>query len=149
VFARSAMNSFSCWNLEFMCGTSLEAPRVMEDEFVIAPENQLVLNVVFPALACIGEDACRVRVVVIFTPLDPSTWVRSIWSHGLVGHPSRCIKQSTHLVTLSIIDLRVLDSVTDRAENGGLASVRPPDDKDPEAAKFLSDIFITGSLVCL
>ena len=36
--------------LEFTCGTSLEAPRVMEDKFVIAPENQLVLDVVNSAL---------------------------------------------------------------------------------------------------
>jgi hypothetical protein len=61
--------------LEFFHGTSLEAPRVMEDEFVIAPENQLILDVVFPALAYIGKDARRFRVqyVMTLTSLDPST----------------------------------------------------------------------------
>jgi hypothetical protein len=43
--------------LEFMCRTSLEAPGVVEDKFVIAPENQLILDVVFPALTSIGKDA--------------------------------------------------------------------------------------------
>jgi hypothetical protein len=40
-----------------------------------------------------------------------------------------------------MIDLqRVFGSVTDRAEDGRLASVGAPNDKDPEAAKFLSDV---------
>jgi hypothetical protein len=36
------------------------------------------------------------------------------------------------------MDLRVFSSVTDRAENCRLASVCPPDDKDPEAANLIS-----------
>jgi hypothetical protein len=43
--------------LEFVHGTSFEAPRVMEDEFVVAPENQLVLDVVHSALVCISRYA--------------------------------------------------------------------------------------------
>jgi hypothetical protein len=88
---------------------------------------------------------------VVLTPVDPSICVKSIWSHGgSVGQSSIVrIKTSTHLVALSIIDLRVFSSVTDGTENGRIASVRAPNDKDPEAAKFLSDVFKTADLVCV
>jgi hypothetical protein len=71
-------------SFEFVCRTSFEASRVMKDEFVIAPENQFILDVVHSALACISKDSRRVRIqyvglyVMILTPVDPSTWVRLI-----------------------------------------------------------------------
>jgi hypothetical protein len=49
-------------SFEFIYRTSFKTPRVMEDEFVIAPENQFVLDVVNSALACIGKDAPHVSV---------------------------------------------------------------------------------------
>jgi hypothetical protein len=47
---------------------------------------------------------------------------------------------NSYLVPSTIVDLRVFRSVTDPLENGCLASVRPPDDKDPETAEFLSEV---------
>jgi hypothetical protein len=66
--------------LEFVHRPSFEAPRVMEDEFVVAPENQLVLDVVHSALVRISKYAPHVPVqyVMTLTPMVPSTWVRSI-----------------------------------------------------------------------
>jgi hypothetical protein len=53
--------------LEFMYGYSLEASQVMEDRSVIAPENQFILNVMFPALVCVCQsDARQVRVPVFY-----------------------------------------------------------------------------------
>ena len=46
-----------------------------------------------------------------------------------------------YLVPITVVDLRVFRSVADPLENGRLASVRPPDDKDPETAEFLSEVF--------
>jgi len=121
-------------SLEFVYRTSFEASRVMEDEFIVAPENQFVLDVVHSTLACIDKDA----------PTCPSPLCSDTHPHGSLD------LGQIDLVPFSIIDLRVFGTVTDRAENGRLASVRPPNDKDPEAAKFLSDVFETACLnVCL
>ena len=46
-----------------------------------------------------------------------------------------------HLVSITVVDLRVFRSVTNPPENGRLASVRSPDDEDPETAEFLSEVF--------
>ena len=53
-----------------------------------------------------------------------------------------------HLVSLTVVYFRVFRSVTYRPENGGLASVRPPDDKDPETAEFLSQVFEITCVFC-
>ena len=53
-----------------------------------------------------------------------------------------------YLVPLSVVDLRVFRRVTYRPENGRLASVRPPDDKDPETAEFLSEVFEITCVFC-
>ena len=47
----------------------------------------------------------------------------------------------TYLIPITVVNLRVFRSVTDLVENGRLASVCPPDDKDPETTEFLSEIF--------
>ena len=41
---------------------------------------------------------------------------------------------------MTVIDLRIFRRVADAPENGCLASVCPPDDKDPETAEFLSKV---------
>jgi hypothetical protein len=67
---------------EFVDTTSLETLRIMKDEFVVAPENQFVLDVVH---ATLKEGICDLRAScpsarrgTILTPLDPSTWDGSI-----------------------------------------------------------------------
>ena len=35
---------------EFVCTTSFETLRIMKDEFVVAPENEFILDVVHSAL---------------------------------------------------------------------------------------------------
>ena len=54
----------------------------------------------------------------------------------------------SYLVPLSVVDLRVFRSVADRPENGRLASVRSPDDKNPETAEFLSEVFVITCVFC-
>ena len=45
------------------------------------------------------------------------------------------------LVPITVVDLRVFCSVADRPENSRLASIRSPDNKDPETAEFLLQVF--------
>ena len=52
----------------------------------------------------------------------------------------------SYLVPITVTDLRVFRSFTDSLENGRLASVRPPDDKDPETAEFLLEVF---EIICV
>ena len=49
---------------------------------------------------------------------------------------------------MTVVDPRVFRSVTDRPENGRLASVRPPDDKDPETAEFHLEVFEITCVCC-
>jgi hypothetical protein len=113
-------------SFEFIYRTSFEALRVMEDEFAIAAENQFVLDVVNSALACIGKDVphVSVRYVVILTPHGSLNLGQINLAVGFVDQSSICIKPDTHLLSFSIIHSRVFGSVTDRAEDSRLASVR-------------------------
>jgi hypothetical protein len=67
---------------EFVDTTSFETLRIMKDEFVVAPENEFVLDVVHAALKgsiCDLRASClSARRGAILTPLDPSTWDGSI-----------------------------------------------------------------------
>ena len=47
---------------EFVYTTSFETLRIMKDEFVVAPENEFVLDVVHAALERIDYD-CDLRVM--------------------------------------------------------------------------------------
>jgi hypothetical protein len=49
---------------------------------------------------------------------------------------------------MTVVNPRVFRSVTDRPENGRLASVRPSDDKDPETAEFLLEVFEITCVFC-
>ena len=53
-----------------------------------------------------------------------------------------------YLVSSTVVDLWVFRRVTDPTQKGRLASVRPPDDKDPETAEFLSDVFESPYVFC-
>ena len=53
-----------------------------------------------------------------------------------------------YLVPFAVVDLWVFRRVTNSPENGRLASVRPPDDKDPETAEFLSKVFEITCVFC-
>ena len=58
---------------------SFKALRVVKDEFIVAPENELVLDVVHSALKCVSwkyqyhVSLRHVAAVRAPTPLDPST----------------------------------------------------------------------------
>ena len=53
-----------------------------------------------------------------------------------------------YLVPIAVVDLWVFRRVTDPPENGRLASVCPPDDKDPETAEFLTDVVESRRVFC-
>ena len=53
-----------------------------------------------------------------------------------------------YLVPITVVDLWVFRRVTNSPENGRLASVRPPDDKDPETAEFLSKVIEITCVFC-
>ena len=48
---------------------------------------------------------------------------------------------TTHLSPLTVVDPWVFHRVTDRTEDRRLARVGPADDEDPEATKFLAEVF--------
>ena len=56
----------------------------------------------------------------------------------------------SYLVPITVVDLGdfVFGSVTDRSENGRLASVRPSDNKDPETAELLAEVFVITCVFC-
>ena len=54
----------------------------------------------------------------------------------------------THLLPITVVDLWVFRSVTNRPQNGRLPSVCPPNDKDPETAEFLSKILEITCAFC-
>ena len=66
---------------EFVFTASFETLRIMKDKFVVAPENEFILDVVYSALERVNYD---LRVMswpereAIPTLVDPSTWDGSI-----------------------------------------------------------------------
>ena len=54
----------------------------------------------------------------------------------------------TYPFPVAVVDLWVFRSVTNPPENGRLASVRPPDDKDPETAEFHLEVFEITCVCC-
>ena len=64
---------------ELVCTTSFETLGIMKDEFVVAPENKFMLDVVHPALKGVDCVSClSARRRALLTPLDPSTCDGSI-----------------------------------------------------------------------
>ena len=126
----------------------------MKDKFVVAPKNEFILDVVHSALKRVEHDVHHIEfsmrrgVVLVRTPLDPSTWDGSISSRGSAYHATACIGSCPYLVSLPVVDLRLFRRVTDPLENGRLASVRSPDDKDPETAKLLPEVFEVIRVAC-
>ena len=59
-----------------------------------------------------------------------------------------CVDLDTYLFAPTVVDLWIFHSVTNHPQNGRLASICPPDDKDPETAEFLSEVLEITCLCC-
>ena len=49
---------------------------------------------------------------------------------------------------MTVIDLRIFRRVADAPKNGRLTSVGPPDNKNPEMAELLSEVFEMTCIFC-
>ena len=134
--------------LEFVYTTSFETRRIVKDEFVVAAEDEFILDVVYSALKRVNYD---LRVISATWNTHP----RGSLDLGQIDLIARLrinttayVDLDTHLLPMIVVDLWVFRSVTNRAEDGRLASVCPPDDKDPETAEFLSEVLEITCFCC-
>ena len=134
---------------EFVYTTGFETLRIMKDEFVVAAEDEFILDVVYSALKRVDYD---LRVI---SATWSDTHPRGSLDLGQIDLIVRLrintmahVDLDTHLLPITVVDLWVFRSVTNRAEDGRLASVCPPDDKDPETAEFLSKILEITCVFC-
>ena len=130
---------------EFVYTTSFETLRIMKDEFVVAPENEFILDVMHSTLNRVDYDMrlMSARTWRDIRPPGPLDLRRIDLIARLRINTTTYVDMDPYLVPITVVDLRVFRSVADPLENGRLASVRPPDDKNPETAEFISKVFET------